>query len=401
MPAQLSTLHQKYRFRPWAYWLRYFAEFPETLLSVILVGNTLANLGVTLLLFYLSREVEHPYAEAIAAFVALGLLIFFGEIIPKSLALLRPLIFLRIGTPLVQVVFWFSYPVGRLLDRIRLTIERRWSPQTSPEELTRVVDTLPSDLSPPTEKRVLKNLLLLRRLPVKAFMLSRMDMRGVPFSLKWEELKRALAEIPYIRVPVYKESLDEIHGILLVKDLLPHWQKPEVINWQALIRPAYFVPETKNAYELLLELKNRRQHVAIVVDEFGTVAGLVSLQRLLEVVFGYGEEDEKPTQALYQGEKDGTVCFQAHVPLVVVQELLNLPADFFAEEEARNAENLADFLLSLAEHIPTQGEVLTYRDYAFEVVESSPHRIERVRAYRSLRRDDLAPSEDIPSPSPA
>ncbi len=394
--AQIDTFYEQHKRQPWAHWLRYFSECPETLLSVILIGNTLANLGITLLLFYIGRSAGTPYGEAVSAGVALALIVFVGEILPKSLAIAHPKAFLRAGTPVVQVVFWLVYPIGRLLEKLWNQVEQRWQPTSARESLSQIIDALPAQVSPPTEKRVLKNLLLLRTLPVKAFMLSRMDMQAVPINLSWSELKAALASIPYIRVPVYRESLDDIAGVLLLKDLLPHWQKEELSNWQALIRPVYFVPELKNAYELLLEFKNRRQHVAIVVDEFGSVAGIISLQRLLEVIFGYGEEEEPAAEALYSVEADGAITFQAQVPLVMVQELLGLPTDFFQEEEVRTAENLAEFLLSLAQRIPQQGEVFFYRDYAFEVVESHPHRIERIRAYRVVS-EPPSETESLPS----
>lgn len=395
-PEEIAALGHKHRRRPWAYWLLYFSQAPQLLLSVILVGNTLANLGLTLLLFYLGRA-WGPYGELLSGLLAIALIVVVGEILPKSLALSKPLFFLRAGTPWVQLVLWLSYPLGQGLEGLRSWVERRWQPGASSETLAHLIEELPPELSPPIEKRVLKNILLLRQLPVRSFMISRMDMKAVPDSLSWDELKQALSEIPYIRVPVYGKSLDEVRGILLVKDLLPHWDKAEVANWQALIRPAYFVPEGKNAYELLLEFKSRRQHVAIVVDEYGSVAGLISLQRLLEGIFGYGEEEEQSPEPLYELQPDGSVCFRAEVPLLLVQEQLGLPSDFFAEESVRNAENLAEFLLSLAERIPAPGEVLTYRNYAFEVVESTPHRIERVRAYALLSGEPSAPPENLPS----
>ncbi len=377
----MKQLTHRNQARPWAHWLRYFSENPQALLSSLLVGNTLVNLGVTLLLLQAGRA-WGEFGETIASGVALGSIVLLGEIVPKTLALSFPMAFLRIGTPLIQVVFWLIYPLSESLDRLRSSIEKLWQPRPSPENLSQLVENLPPELSPPVEKRVLKNIFLLRQLPVKSFMISRMDMKAVPENLSWQELKKAIAEIPYIRIPVYRGSLDEIVGILLIKDILPHWKAEELLNWQHLLREVYFVPETKNSYELLQELKNKRQHVAIVVDEFGSVAGLISLQRLLEVVFGYGEEEARSTEALYETYPDGSLCFKAQTPLVIVQELLGLPADFFNEEEARNAENLAEFLLSLAERIPQKGETLTYRDYAFEVVEGTPHRIERIRAYK-------------------
>ncbi|MCX8112676.1 MAG: hemolysin family protein [Bacteroidia bacterium] len=399
-PNQIRTLTQQACTRPWAYWLRYFSDNPQILLSSILLGNTLVNLILTLLLLRIARP-WGPLAETTAGGIALGLIILFGEIIPKTLALSFPIAFLRVGTPLIQMVFWFVYPLAQSLDKLRIWAEKQWQPTPSPEKLSQLVESLPTTISPPVEKKVLKNILLLRQLPIKSFMVSRVDMKAISADLSWQALKKAIAEIPYIRIPIYRHSLDEIIGILLLKDVLPHWEAEELSNWQALIRPAYFVPETKNAYELLLELKTKRQHVAIVVDEFGNIAGLISLQRLLEVVFGYGEEEARGSEALYEIDGNGAVCFKAQVPLVVVQELLGLPADFFAQEEARTAENLAEFLLSLAERIPQEGEVLTYHDYAFEVVEGSPHRIERIRAYRLMRGDETPASESLPSPSDA
>lgn len=380
-PSELHALAQKAAPRPWAYWIRYFSENPQILLSSILIGNTLANLALTLLLLESARPLG-TFGEALAGALSLALIVVFGEIFPKSLAINLPYTFLRLGTPLVQLTFWLVYPLSQGLDRIRSQVEKQWQPPTSPQKLAQLVDSLPGDISPPVEKRVLKNILLLRQLPVKAFMLSRVDMKAIPDHLTWQELKAALAEIPYIRIPVYRETPEEIVGILLLKDLLPHWDTPELTNWQALIRPALFVPETKNAYDLLLEMKNARQHVAIVVDEFGSISGLISLQRLLEVIFGYGEEEARSSEALYEVYPDGSICLKAQTPLVMVQEVLGMPAEFFTDEEARNAENLAEFLLSLAERIPQKGEILQYRDFVFEVLESTAHRIERVRAYR-------------------
>ncbi|MCS6789633.1 MAG: CNNM domain-containing protein [Bacteroidia bacterium] len=399
-PAQLNDLIHRHPGRVWVHWIRYFSEVPEILLSVILIGNTLVNLGTTLLLLHLGRQ-WGPSGEAIAAGVALALLILIGEIIPKSLAITQPIAFLQVATPLIQVSLWATYPVSWYMDKLRRSVERRWQTQSSPESLTRIVETIPTDLSPPAEKRILKNLLLLRQLPVKAFMVSRMDMKALPYDLPWQKLKTAIAEVGLTRIPIYKDSLDNIQGVLLVKELLPHWDKEELSNWQALLRKVHFVPENKNAYEHLLYLKNHRFPLSIVVDEFGSVAGVVSLQRLLEVIFGYEEEDRKE-QRLYEVYADGSICFQAHVPLLLVQELLQLPVDFFSEEEARSAENLAEFLLSLAERIPAKGETLIYRDYAFEVLEGTAHRIERVRAYRrSLPGSSSPSSESLSASNPA
>jgi CBS domain containing-hemolysin-like protein len=143
-----------------------------------------------------------------------------------------------------------------------------------------------------------------------------------------------------------------------------------------------------------MELRALRQHLAIVVDEYGSVAGVITLHRLLEIVFGYEEEDRSPDTG-YDIQPDGSIIFQAQVPLVLVRRLLELPDDFFDQPEARQAENLADFLLALTGQIPKKGEKIPYEDYMFEILEATDYRIDRVRAYRLLSKPDPTPSEGL------
>jgi len=389
-----EALFSQHADRLWAHWLRFFHQIPEKVLATILIGNTFVNIGITLLILNLSETFAWPYQELLGSFTALTLIVFFGEIIPKAVALSIPELTLQFGTLLVQLLFLLTYPLVMLLERLRKRLEKTMPLSHSPEALLEVLENLPPEALPNIERHTLRNLILLRTLPVKSFMISRIDMKAIPIHLTWAEVKATFQKLPYIRIAVYGENLDDMRGVLYLKDLLPYWQNENLENWQGLLRPIHFVPETKKAYAVFMELRARRQHLAIVVDEYGSVAGVITLQRLLEIVFGYGEEDRSPDTG-YDIQPDGSIIFQAQVPLVLVRRLLDLPDDFFDQPEARQAENLADFLLALTGQIPKKGEKIPYEEYMFEILEATDYRIDRVRAYRLLSRPDPTPSEGL------
>jgi len=389
-----EALFSQHADRLWAHWLKFFHQIPEKVLATLLIGNTFVNIGITLLILDLSETFAWPYQELLGSFTALTLIVFFGEILPKAVALSIPELTLRFGTLLVQLLFLLTYPLVMLLERLRKRLEKNMPLSHSPEALLEVLENLPPEALPNIERHTLRNLILLRTLPVKSFMISRIDMKAIPIHFTWPEVKVTFQKLPYIRIAVYGENLDDMRGVLYLKDLLPYWQKENLENWQGLLRPIHFVPETKKAYAVFMELRARRQHLAIVVDEYGSVAGVITLQRLLEIVFGYGEEDRSPDTG-YDIQPDGSIIFQAQVPLVLVRRLLELPDDFFDQPEARQAENLADFLLALTGQIPKKGEKIPYEDYMFEILEATDYRIDRVRAYRLLSKPDPTPSEGL------
>ena len=389
-----EALFSQHADRLWAHWLKFFHQIPEKVLATLLIGNTFVNIGITLLILDLSETFAWPYQELLGSFTALTLIVFFGEILPKAVALSIPELTLQFGTLLVQLLFLLTYPLVMLLERLRKRLEKTMPLSHSPEALLEVLENLPLEALPNIERHTLRNLILLRTLPVKSFMISRIDMKAIPIHFTWAEVKATFQKLPYIRIAVYGENLDDMRGVLYLKDLLPYWQNENLENWQGLLRPIHFVPETKKAYAVFMELRARRQHLAIVVDEYGSVAGVITLQRLLEIVFGYGEEDRSPDTG-YDIQPDGSIIFQAQVPLVLVRCLLELPDDFFDQPEARQAENLADFLLALTGQIPKKGEKIPYEDYMFEILEVTAYRIDRVRAYRLLSKPDPTPSEGL------
>jgi len=389
-----EALFSQHADRLWAHWLKFFHQIPEKVLATLLIGTTFVNIGITLLILDLSETFAWPYQELLGSFTALTLIVFFGEILPKAVALSIPELTLRLGTLPVQILFLLTYPLVMLLERLRKRLEKTMPLSHSPEALLEVLENLPLEALPNIERHTLRNLILLRTLPVKSFMISRIDMKAIPIHFTWAEVKATFQKLPYIRIAVYGENLDDMRGVLYLKDLLPYWQNENLENWQGLLRPIHFVPETKKAYAVFMELRARRQHLAIVVDEYGSVAGVITLQRLLEIVFGYGEEDRSPDTG-YDIQPDGSIIFQAQVPLVLVRCLLELPDDFFDQPEARQAENLADFLLALTGQIPKKGEKIPYEDYMFEILEVTAYRIDRVRAYRLLSKPDPTPSEGL------
>ena len=390
-----EALFSQYPEHLWAHWLRFFHQVPEKVLASLLIGNTFVNIGITFLMLHLSQAYTWPYGEILGSVTALVSIVFLGEILPKSIALSIPEAFLKFGTIPLQIIFYLTYPMAIILEKLRNNIEKVMPITHTPEALLELIESLPQNALPNVERHTLRNLILLRTLSVKSFMISRIDMKAIPIFYTWTEVKEAIQKLPYIRIPVYGESLDDIRGVLYLKDLLPYWQNDSLENWQGLLRPVQFVPENKKAYAVFMELRASRQHLAIVVDEYGATAGVITLQRLLEIVFGYGEEDRSPDMG-YEIQPDGSILFQAQVPLVLVRSLLELPEDFFEQPQAREAENLADFLLSLTGQIPQKGEKIPYENYLFEIVEATPYRIDRVRAYRLVSGPDASTPENLP-----
>ncbi|MGQ9863231.1 MAG: hemolysin family protein [Bacteroidia bacterium] len=380
---KLFTLHPN---RLWVHALHYFDQNPQKLLALLLLGNTLVNIGFTLWNYsYYMQRFALPQAAIFAAAVSSLTIVLFGEILAKILGLRRPQKFYRLFTTGLYVALASLFPLVELFEKMGLFLQRKVMRLVKPtRNWDEIVRSLPKEISPSVEKQVLRALLHIQKAPVRAIMRPRSEILALPYHTPWHELKKYLQTISFSRVPIYGKNLDDIRGILYVKDLLPHWNLPHVENWQSLLRSPYYVPEGKNTYQLLQEFRQRKLHIAIVVDEFGGTAGLITLQDLLEVIFGYLQEGRpKP---LFQKLPDGSYLFEGHVPLLVVCNVLSLPDDFFEPYEGEE-ENLAGFLLALHQGFLEKNEVVTYKEYQFEVVEKVGHRLAAIRVV-------------LPSPTP-
>ena len=212
----------------------------------------------------------------------------------------------------------------------------------------------------------------------KEIMTSRQDIVDLDIRSPFPEVLKCIVENNYSRIPVYKDNTDNIRGVLYIKDLLPHLSKPATFRWQGLIRPPYFVPETKKIDDLLREFQENKVHIAIVVDEFGGTSGLVTLEDILEEIVGEINDEFDEEEKTYSKLNYNTYIFEGKTLLSDFCKIIGVDDDEFAEVEG-DADTLAGLLLELKGDFPSKYEKIDYSDYTFEVMDLEGRRISRIK----------------------
>jgi gliding motility-associated protein GldE len=227
------------------------------------------------------------------------------------------------------------------------------------------------------DKRILKGIVKFGNIDVREIMTPRVDVVGIEVSTSFKELLELIVQWEYSRLPVYEETFDNVKGILYIKDLLKHLEEKD-FAWQTLIRPAYFVPENKKINDLLEEFQQAKNHMAIVVDEYGGTFGIVTLEDILEEIVGEISDESDMDESLYKKQSDGTYIFEGKTLLNDFCKVMNLPDGFFDDIDG-SAETLAGVLLELKGNFPAQGEEIRYRQLKFTVASFEGRRIQKIR----------------------
>jgi len=209
-------------------------------------------------------------------------------------------------------------------------------------------------------------------------MTSRQDVIDLDIKSNFTDVLRCIVENNYSRIPVYQDNTDNIRGVLYIKDVLPHLSKTANFRWQSLIRPPYFVPETKKIDDLLSEFQENKVHIAIVVDEFGGTSGIVTLEDILEEIVGEINDEYDDEEKTYSKLNYNTYIFEGKTLLSDFCKILNINDDEFSEVEG-DADTVAGLLLELKGEFPSMHEKLEYRNYTFEVMGIEERRISRVK----------------------
>ena len=212
----------------------------------------------------------------------------------------------------------------------------------------------------------------------KEIMTSRQDVVDLDFRSSFAEVLKSIVENNYSRIPVYQDSIDNVRGILYIKDLLPHLGKPATFRWQSLIRPPYFVPETKKIDDLLREFQANKVHIAIVVDEFGGTSGIVTLEDILEEIVGEINDEYDEEEKNFVRINANTYIFEGKTLLSDFYKVLHLDDDTFDEIEG-DADTLAGLMLELKGDFPAVHEKLEYQNFTFEILELDERRISKVK----------------------
>lgn len=366
---------------------------PRRLLATILIFNNLVNVAIILLASFMLNLMSKTFdwesqawADYVLPIVEAGIitfvLLFFGEITPKVYASQNRLTIVRKVAVPIRVLRGFLSPLSWMLIRSTSFIDKRIkdrSETASYEDIKHAIDLTSEEESPDEEKTILKGIVNFSNTMVKAVMRARVDTVAVDISTPLREVIEVINEAGYSRIPVYEDSLDSIKGILYVKDLLPLLKPtgPE-IEWQSLIRTAYFIPETKKIDDLFEEFKTRRLHIAIVVDEFGGTGGLVTLEDIIEEIFG-DIVDEFDVEELGFSKLSETVyIFDGKMPLNDILREMEVPGDSF-DSVRGDADTLAGLILEAHGRIPAIGDVIEFGNFRFVIESVNQRRIKRVK----------------------
>ncbi|MBQ6188549.1 MAG: gliding motility-associated protein GldE [Bacteroidaceae bacterium] len=356
----------------------------ERLLATILIANNLVNVAIIMLLNFALMQVFHfavPWVEFLIMTIVLTfLLLLFGEVMPKIYSAQHSLSFCRIAAPVFTVLNKVFRPLSSLLVRSKGLTERIMAHEA--ETLT--VDDLEQALELTDKKEIAEEAGMLQGIirfggeTVRDVMTPRVDIVDLEMRTPYPEVLKCIVENNYSRIPVYQGTEDNIKGILYIKDLLPHISKPGNFRWQTLIRPPFFVPETKMIDDLLRDFQQNKVHMAIVVDEFGGTSGLVTMEDILEEIVGEIDDEYDDEERPYQRLNQNTYLFEAKTALSEFLRIVNLDDDFFEEVEGE-ADTLAGLLLELKGEFPKLHERLTYRNISFEVMELDERRIVKIK----------------------
>ena len=359
-------------------------ENSERTLATILITNNFVNVTIIMLCNYIFTslfEFKQPWIEFLCITVLLTfLLLLFGEIMPKVFSSQDPLRFCRRTVNGIMVCMKLFWPIENILLKSGILAEKvikKESRQLSVDDLEQALDmTDKEELK--NEQSMLQGIIRFGDETAKEIMTSRQDIIDLDIKSSFKTVLECIVENNYSRIPIYDGNEDNIRGVLYIKDLLPHLSKPATFRWQSLIRPPYFVPETKKIDDLLREFQKDKVHIAIVVDEFGGTSGLVTLEDILEEIVGeihdeFDEEERNYTKINYN-----TFIFEGKTLLSDFCKILNIDDDEFAEVEG-DADSIAGLILELKGAFPSIHEKIEYRNYVFEIFGIEGRRISKVK----------------------
>jgi len=361
-------------------------EDSERTLATILITNNLVNVAIIMLSTYFFDHfiifgqsawwLEFLVITVLLTFV----LLLFGEILPKVYCTHHALAMCRRFCGGIAVLRRVFHPLASVLIRSGIwasKVVQKESHVLSVDDLEQALE-LTDEEELKEEKNMLEGIVRFGDETAKEVMTSRQDVVDLDFRSKFPDVIKCIVENNYSRIPVYQDSIDNVRGILYIKDLLPHLSKPASFRWQSLIRPPYFVPETKKIDDLLREFQENKVHIAIVVDEFGGTSGIITLEDILEEIVGEINDEYDEEEKNFVRINANTYVFEGKTLLSDFYKIMDLDDEIFEDVEG-DADSLAGLLLEIKGDFPALHERIDYKNFTFEVSELHEHRISKIK----------------------
>ena len=360
---------------------------PKRLLATILVANNFINIAIVLLFSLLSKAffygIENPVVLlVIEVGVITFIILVFGEILPKVYANRNALAFSKVIAPIIKVLddyilFWLTYPMSKTTSFIEKRLGDKGN-QFSIDKLSQALELTDDDGTTSDEQRILEGIVNFGNTDTREVMCPRMDMFALSDTLTIEEIIPIILEQGFSRIPVYTEKKDTIKGILYVKDLLPNIHKTN-FQWQQLLKQPLYVPENKKLDDLLKEFQLKKNHLAIVVDEYGGTSGLITLEDIMEEIVGDISDEFDEVDSSYSKLDEFNYLFEAKISLKDFFKVIRREETEAFESVKGDAETLAGLLLEIAKKFPKKKQIIKYQGYTFRVEELDQMRITQVK----------------------
>lgn len=358
----------------------------QALLATILIANNFINIAIVLISTIVASGVLPPGLSDVEELVwNIGvitfLIVLFGEVIPKVYATSYNVQLSRVMAKPLQIIKRFVKPLGNLLIKSSKFLEGNRTQHSginiSVDELGHALELTNDDERSNEEQKILEGIVNFGSKDAKQIMTSRVDMIAFPFEAKFQELLAHVQKAGYSRVPVFQNSLDEIAGILYIKDILPHLHEEEY-DWQTLVRSPFIVTENKKIDDLLREFQERKIHLAIVVDEYGGTSGLVTLEDIIEEIVGDISDEFDDDNLSYSRLDENNYIFEGKTPLIDIYRILEIDGTPF-EAEKGESDTLAGFVIEQSEKIPLKGEKINFREFTFTIEAADKRKIKRLK----------------------
>ena len=363
-------------------------EEPKEVYASLLIAGTFTNISIIVIANYLLASfidfgVINPWIILIIKVSIIALiLIFFARILPKVWATQNNLRFAYSASSIIEGLHLLLRRISKwlvsLADKIGKTTGADKTTGMSIREMDEAIDIHSNDDITQQEKNIMKGVVKFGNISVRQIMQSRTLVKGIADNSTFEEVLNKVQELHFSRFPIYKENLDNVVGMLNTKDLIPHLTEANNFEWHTLLRPSYFVPETKLIEDLLKDFQLKRIHFAVVVDEFGGTSGIVTMEDIMEEVIGdiHDEFDEVETDSYKLDEQN--YIFEGKSMIHDVCRIMKIPADTFNAVKGES-ESLAGLVLEVAGEFPAQDWVIPWGNYEFTIMEMTNNRIQLVK----------------------
>jgi putative hemolysin len=364
----------------------YLLNHPKKLLATILIANNFVNVAVVMISSFIVSIVFnftlYPLAGFILQVVVITfLIVMIGEVLPKIYAVQNSMKLVKLMAVPMLSLSKVLYPFVYVLEKSTSIIDKRITKKghmLSIDELTHAINITSEEDAPNDEKEILRSIVNFGNISVKEIMKPRMDVVAYENTITLSELIKEINEWGYSRIPVYEDNFDKVIGVLYIKDLLPHLNKDDSFKWQQLIKPPYFVPESKKIDDLLKEFQSKRVHLAVVVDEYGGTNGIVTMEDILEEIFGEIKDEFDDDELFYSKLDENNYVLEAKIPLNDMCKLMELDDNVF-DSVRGESDTLGGMILEITRKIPNLKQKVEYGDFTFTIESVDKRKIKRVK----------------------